>query len=114
MIAVSFFGIVSIVCFSNYLLAIKNIKIINDKIDALILAQQKIEELKMNNEEIKEGSGNFSDENSDFTWEIKISDNVIYESEENFEIYPYELIIKGPSESYSTILPFLKVSRKNE
>ncbi|MCM8803935.1 MAG: type II secretion system GspH family protein [Candidatus Omnitrophica bacterium] len=106
MIAIGIFGIVAIACLGNYLISLKNIKIVNDKIKILILSEQKIEELKIKNGEIKEKIGNFSDY-PDYTWEIQVSDIVIYDTEEDLYLKPYKLIIEGPYNLYSTILPFL-------
>ncbi|HOK56952.1 MAG TPA: prepilin-type N-terminal cleavage/methylation domain-containing protein [bacterium] len=114
MIAVGIFGIVSIVCITNYLICLKEIKIVNDKIKMVILAEQKIEELKLKNEEIKEEEGNFNDPDSDYIWEIKLSDIVIYDTEENIELIPYKLTIKSQHDYYSLIIPFLKMQEKNE
>ncbi|MCM8818258.1 MAG: type II secretion system GspH family protein [Candidatus Omnitrophica bacterium] len=112
MIAIGLFGIVVITCLSNYLTCIKNIKVINDKIYALILTNQKIQEMKINHEEIKEDTGVFS--NSDFIWTIELSENIIYDTITNIEFIPYKLTIEGPYISYVSILPFLKVQKKNE
>jgi prepilin-type N-terminal cleavage/methylation domain-containing protein len=107
MIAIGIFGIVSIACLTNYLISLKNIKITNDKIKILILAEQKIEELKTK-KEINEESGNFEEPYSDYVWKIELSDLAISDTYENIEIKPYKLIIENQNESYSLILPFLK------
>jgi prepilin-type N-terminal cleavage/methylation domain-containing protein len=116
MIGIGIFGIVASACLTNYLLSIKNIKIANDKIEILILAQQKIEELKIRKVESKEERGNFSEPYSNYIWRIELSDIVISDTYENIEMKPYKLIIEGPNnESYSTILPILKdLNEKNE
>jgi prepilin-type N-terminal cleavage/methylation domain-containing protein len=113
MIAIGIFGIVSIACLTNHLISLKNIKIANDKIKILILAEQKIEELKIK-KEIKEGSGNFEQPYSDYIWNIELSDIIIFDTYENIELKPYKLVIESQNESYSLILPFLKSLKKNE
>lgn len=114
MIAVGIFGIVAIVCLSNYLMCLKEIKIINDKIKMIILAEQKIEEIKLKNEEIKEEEGNFDDPYSDYIWKIELSDIIISDTEEDIELIPYKLTIENQSDYYSLIIPFLKSQEKNE
>lgn len=114
MIAVGIFGIVAIVCLSNYLMCLKEIKIINDKIKMIILAEQKIEEIKLKNEEIKEEEGNFDDPYSDYIWKIELSDIIISDTEEDIELIPYKLTVENQSDYYSLIIPFLKSQEKNE
>lgn len=114
MIAVGIFGIVAIVCLSNYLMCLKEIKIINDKIKMIILAEQKIEEIKLKNEEIKEEEGNFDDPYSDYMWKIELSDIIISDTEEDIELIPYKLTVENQSDYYSLIIPFLKSQEKNE
>lgn len=113
MIAVGIFGIVAITCLGNYLISLKNIKIVNDKIKILILSEQKIEELKIKNEEIKEETGEFPN-CPDYIWRVELSDIVIRDTEEDIYIKPYKLIIEGPYDSHSVILPFLKEFKENE
>ncbi len=107
MISIGIFGIVAIVCLTNYLISLKNIKVANDKVKILILAQQKIEELKMK-KEVKEELGNFEETFFNFIWKVELSDTVIFDTYENIEMKPYKLIIESPNESYTLILPFLK------
>jgi len=114
MMGIGILGIVFITCLTNYLLSLKNIKIANDKIVILILAQQKIEELKVKKEEIKEEMGNFSPFYSDYIWKIELSDMIISDTYENVEFKPYKLIIESSNESYSLILPLLKSLKENE
>ncbi|MGC8976964.1 MAG: type IV pilus modification PilV family protein [Candidatus Ratteibacteria bacterium] len=108
MVAIGIFGIVAIACIGNYLVLLKNIKSANDRIRVLILFQQKIEELKIKNEEVKETTGNFSENYPDYTWKIELSDNVIYDSVEDIYLKPFVLFVESPGESNSTIIPFLK------
>ncbi|MFN4226952.1 MAG: prepilin-type N-terminal cleavage/methylation domain-containing protein [Candidatus Ratteibacteria bacterium] len=114
MIAVGIFGIVAIVCLTNYLICLKEIKIINDKIKIIFLAERKIEEIKIDGKEIKEEKGNFEGLNSDYTWEIKISDITIKDTEADIELIPYKLVVESRNEYYSVFLPFLKTTEKNE
>ncbi len=110
MISIGIFGIVAVACLTGYLTSLKSIKSVNDKILALILSEQKIEELKMNNGEINEEEGIFPE--SEFKWRIELSDITLYDTIEEIEFIPYRLVIEGPSESYNFILPFLKIQKK--
>ncbi|MCM8772141.1 MAG: type II secretion system GspH family protein [Candidatus Omnitrophica bacterium] len=110
MIAIGLFGIVAITCFSSFLTCLKNIKIVNDRIFFLIFSESKIQELKLENKEIEEMNGIYSDTN--FKWEIELSDIILYDTIEEIEFIPYRLTITGPTDSYQTLLPFLKVEKK--
>lgn len=112
MIAIGLFGIVSIVCLSSYLICIKNLKVINDKMYALILTEQKIQEMKINKEEIEGKTGVFSDFN--FTWKIELAEETFYDTIIGMEFRPYKLTIESPYVSQTSILPFLKQEKKNE
>jgi len=112
MTAIGIFGIVAVACLTNYLTCVKNIKVVNDKIQFLTLSEQKIQELKLSKEEIQETTGYFPD--SEFTWCIELSDEILYDTVEEIEFIPYKLIIEGHSDTYSSLLPFLKVKKKNE
>ncbi|MCM8784847.1 MAG: type II secretion system GspH family protein [Candidatus Omnitrophica bacterium] len=114
MVAIGIFGIVATVCLTNFLMCLKEIKIINDKVKIILLAEKKIEEIKLKGEEIKEGRGNFDEPDSEYIWEIKISDITIKDTEQDIEMIPYKLIIEWKDEYYSTFIPFLKTSLKNE
>jgi prepilin-type N-terminal cleavage/methylation domain-containing protein len=114
MIAVGIFGIVATVCLTSYLICLKNIKIVNDKIKMIILAEQKLEELKMKNEEIKEEEGNFNEPDSEYMWKIELTDIVISDTENDIELIPYKLTVRNQTDSYSLIIPFLKSNAKNE
>ncbi len=114
MVAIGIFGIVAVVCLTNYLICLKEIKIINDKIKLILLSEKKIEEIRLKGREIKQEKGTFDEPDNDFIWEIKISDITIKDTEQNIELIPYKLIIEGPNEYYSTFIPFLKFIEKNE
>lgn len=114
MIAIGIFGIVSIVCLENYFLSLKKIKIVNDEVKFLILKEMKVEQLKIENEEIEETKGVFDPPYSEYEWEIGISDVVISDTEEEINMRPYKLTIYGPEGEYSFLLPYLKIEGKNE
>lgn len=109
LVALSIFGIVSIVCLSNYLLCLKNIKIINDKIKILLLTQNKIEEIKIKGN-IDETTGFLRHKDDEkFEWKIELSDTIIMDTEENIKFQPYKLTVKCDREEVSIILPFFKI-----
>jgi len=113
-IAIGIFGIIAVVCFEMYFMEIKKVKILSEKQVLLQLAQSKAEQLLIENEEIKEENGEFESPFSDYTWEIKLSDISYSDTENDFEITPYILIVKYQNNFISYFIPFAKEKKENE
>jgi len=81
MISIVMFGIGAIVCLDNYLINIRNSKVIKETQLAILLAERKVEEFKLNPEESKEGKGIFPAPYDNYQWELSFTEKVLGETE---------------------------------
>ncbi|MCK9266793.1 prepilin-type N-terminal cleavage/methylation domain-containing protein [bacterium] len=110
MISVTIFGIVSIVCLNSYILSAKHISLLNENQNKNLLARWKIEELRIEAQEIEDDKGIFPQPFENYEWEISLSDLVITDTEYEVEYIPYKLKILNGKNDFEVIMPFIKTS----
>mgnify|MGYP001309535700 CR=1 FL=1 len=115
MIALSIFAIAGIAGLHACLISTRNIQIVNDEKNLVLLSRIKLEELKTGITDIeREKSGIFPSPFEGYQWEIELADITITDTDYGVTFTPYKLTVKTQSGEYSTLTGFLKLDRESE
>ncbi len=110
MISLAILGIAGVVCLENYLINTRNLKIVNETEIALLLAESKIEEFKLNS---LEKSGNFSSPYEDYSWEVSFSEISQVETEkERLKLKVGTLKIYWKTGQLKFLIPIIEENEK--
>ncbi len=113
MIAIVVFAIAGTASLNSYLLSARHLQMVNDEKVLTLLSRRKIEELKGEKVNIKDGvSGSFDAPFEKYTWQIYCSDTTITDTEYEITFTPYGLKIKTDKGDYSVMAPFLKINER--
>ncbi len=114
MIALAIFAIAAMVCLDGFIMSVRHIRLLNENKTKGLLARWKIEELRIENEKLEEGSGIFPQPFEEYEWEISLSDIIITDTEYDVSFVPYRLEIKSGKDDFEILIPFVKTETGGE
>lgn len=86
MISVGIFAIAGLICLQNFLLNLRNLKVVQETQTAVLLSQKKLAEMSLEPESVEAGEGSFAEPYETFRWQISFVEATEVDSEENREI----------------------------
>lgn len=109
LVALSIFAVAGMVSLQAYLSSVRHVQIMTEEKNYLLLSALKIEEFKMEIEEVEEEStGVFPEPFEGYEWSLELSDTTIIDTELGMTFIPYKLTVNQGNREFSTLAPFLK------
>lgn len=109
MVSLGLFAIGALVCLENYLLNIRNARVVNERQTAVLLAERQVEELSLKPEEKQAGSGSFPEPYGSYTWQLSFSDAYVSETEK-LAYRVGMLSLESPEGKLEFLVPLLEQS----